>query len=185
MIKEIWRAVVGYEGLYEVSNFGRVMSLNYAHTGEKKLLKFGIIYNGYRQVQLSKDGKRSMKLVHRLVAEAFIPNPNNYPCVNHKDERPENNCVENLEWCTYEYNINYGTANERRGNTHRNKKYHPANASKRVIAYKNGVVINEYSSYTEASKDLNCCISAISGNIKHPSKVPHVKGYTFSLKDVS
>ena len=62
-------------------------------------------------------------LVHRVVADAFIPNPNNYPCINHKDENPANNKVENLEWCTYKYNNNYGTFAERRRKTMEEKGY--------------------------------------------------------------
>lgn len=73
-----------------------------------KRIKSQQIYNGYKYVQLYKNGKGKMLLVHRLVAEAFIPNPNSFPCVNHIDENKENNTVENLEWCTYEYNNHYG-----------------------------------------------------------------------------
>ena len=70
--------------------------------------------DGYMSVQLSNDGKQKEFVVHRLVAAAFIPNPNNYPIINHKDENKKNNCADNLEWCTQEYNINYGTGNARR-----------------------------------------------------------------------
>ena len=98
-------------GLYEVSNFGKVKSLKYK---KDKILKPSFDKNGYTSLNLCKNGKISHKTIHRLVAESFIPNPNNYPCVNHKDENPRNNTVENLEWCTYKYNMNYGTCAERR-----------------------------------------------------------------------
>ena len=65
------------------------------------------------KVSLNKNGKTKQHFIHRLVAQAFIPNPNNYPCVNHKDEKPSNNYVSNLEWCSYQYNNNYGTRNEK------------------------------------------------------------------------
>ena len=113
MKKEIWKPVLGYEGLYEVSNWGRVKSLNYNHSGKEKILKPVTYKSGYLYVVLSKNNKRKHFLIHRLVAEAFIPNTDNLPQVNHKDENPLNNVVSNLEWCTSSYNINYGTRNEK------------------------------------------------------------------------
>lgn len=109
-MNEEWRDIEEYEGLYQVSNLGRVKSLKF---GKEKILKFGKHKKGYLLVCLCKDGKQKMFQVHRLVAIAFIPNPNNYQEVNHKDENKENNCVENLEWCTREYNVNYGTRTEK------------------------------------------------------------------------
>ena len=105
---EIWKDVVGYEGLYQVSNKGRVKSL---HIQEKVLCNLDSGY--YNTINLFKDGKGKHYYVHRLVAQAFIPNPNNYPQINHKDENHYNNNVENLEWCTSKYNCNYGTRNIR------------------------------------------------------------------------
>ena len=110
---EVWKDIEGYEGLYQVSNTGQVRSLNYLHTGEVKPLKQGTDGNGYKRVSLYKDGKSKTCRVHRLVAMAFILNPNNYKEVNHKDENPSNNNVNNLEWCTNEYNVNYGTRTKR------------------------------------------------------------------------
>ena len=108
---EIWKPVRNYEGLYEVSNMGRVKSLNYKRTGKEKILKpYG---NGYLQVQLWKDGNREQPLVHVLVATAFLENTDNLPEVNHKDEDKTNNCVENLEYCSKLYNCNYGTRNKK------------------------------------------------------------------------
>ena len=117
-MEEIWKDIEGYEGLYQVSNLGRVRSLDrYVNNNhETKSLKKGrILVNsilkstGYLRVSLSREGKFVSKQVHRLVAEAFVSNPNNYPIINHKDENPLNPCADNLEWCTSEYNNNYGT----------------------------------------------------------------------------
>lgn len=116
-MQEIWKDIKDFEGVYQVSNLGNVKSVGryisagvganhqYQYINEKILRLNG--GGKYVQVVLSKDGKTYGRLVHRLVAQAFIPNPNNLPCVNHKDENPKNNCVNNLEWCTYKYNNEY------------------------------------------------------------------------------
>ena len=105
----IWKPVVGYEGLYEGSNTGLVKSLGNAITYKSphllKISRSG--RGGYCRVQLYKNGISEMKSIHRMVAEAFIPNPNNYPVINHKDEDVSNNHVDNLEWCTVSYNYHY------------------------------------------------------------------------------
>ena len=115
--KEIWKDVAGYEGLYKVSNKGNVRSVARKDSiGRKcggRTRKHFCREGGYPEISLYKDGLRKQKLIHRLVAEAFISNPNDFPEVNHKDENKKNNCVENLEWCTSEYNTNYGTLIER------------------------------------------------------------------------
>ena len=113
MTKENWKDIEGYEGIYQVSDRGRVKSLNYNHTGKEKILKTRKVKERYLHVCLWKDGEYKFCFVHRLVAQAFIPNPKNYPIINHKDENPSNNCVGNLEWCSSEYNNNYGTKIER------------------------------------------------------------------------
>ena len=119
MIEE-WRPVVGYEGLYEVSNTGKVRSLDrYVKNGCSYRLHKGKVISllkgeyGYIQVNLYYNGKNYKKYVHRLVAEAFLPNPDNLPQVNHKDEVKSNNCVDNLEWCSAKYNVNYGTRKDK------------------------------------------------------------------------
>lgn len=133
-MKEIWKDISGYEGEYQVSNLGNVRSLNYRRSGELKLLKQATT-NGYKQITLSKNGKCKSYNVHRLVAIAFIPNPNNYKEVNHKDEDKSNNNVNNLEWCTREYNNNYGTKNERtkkKLSESRKGKHHSEETKKKI-----------------------------------------------------
>ena len=113
-MREIWKTVSGYNGRYEVSNFGNVRSLA---SGTPKLLKQMTNagkYNGYAMVTLYSSPNCGVKVkVHRLVAEAFIPNPELFPVINHKDENKLNNSVANLEWCTRRYNTTYGTSRER------------------------------------------------------------------------
>lgn len=113
MIKEHWKAVVGYEGLYEVSDQGRIRSLNYHRTGKWKIIKLSQMKQGYLKAVLCKNKKATTYRVHRLVAMAFIPNPNNLPEINHINECPWDNRVENLEWCNHKYNCNHGTRVER------------------------------------------------------------------------
>lgn len=130
---EIWKDIHGYEGEYQVSNTGQVRSLNYLHTGEVKPLKQNTDGNGYKVVTLYKNGKKKTCRVHRLVAIVFLPNPNNLPMVNHKDEHPSNNNVNNLEWCTSEYNNNYGTKKEKLSESLKGKSFseeHKKNLSK-------------------------------------------------------
>ena len=107
---EIWKDIEGFEGYYMVSNLGNVKSLNYRHTGKEKILKPSDNGHGYLKVGLFKDGKRKDCRINRLVAIAFIPNPYNLPEVNHIDHCRINNNVENLEWCTSQYNVEYSQA---------------------------------------------------------------------------
>ena len=116
MIEE-WRPVVGYEGLYEVSNTGRVRSVDKYDSMNRflrgRILRLFTDGLGYLRAQLYSNSKRKSFLVHRLVAQAFIPNPDNLPQVNHRDENPGNNNVDNLEWCDRSYNNNYGTRKDK------------------------------------------------------------------------
>ena len=105
--KEVWKDIQDYEGLYQVSNLGRVRNRS------KKVMKQTVVRNGYKRISLYKNGKYNHLLVHRLVARAFLPNPDNLPQINHKDENPRNNSINNLEWCTSKYNINYGSRTKR------------------------------------------------------------------------
>ncbi|WP_304610373.1 NUMOD4 domain-containing protein [Muribaculum intestinale] len=148
--QEIWKDVVGYEGLYKVSNHGRVMS--FCNRKTPLVLKQRNSVWGYPTVCLCK-GKKHHKtiVVHRLVAKAFIPNPNNFRVVNHKDEDKTNNNVNNLEWCTHEYNCAYGTARYRIGKAHIN---HPK-MSKRVAQQNpEGELIRVFPSIREACRKL-------------------------------
>lgn len=119
---EIWKDIKGYEGKYQVSNLGNVRSLNYHQTQGIKTLKCWLSSAGYNTVTLCSNGRGENFTVHRLVAEAFVPNPNNYPVVNHKNEIKTDNRVTNLEWCTYGYNVNYGNCIQRIKNSQSNKK---------------------------------------------------------------
>ena len=110
---EVWKDIVGYEGKYQVSNIGRVKSLNYKRTGKEKILKNRVDNDGYMCVNLHKDGKLKSFLVHRLVAMAFVDGYEEGLVVNHIDECKDNNVWTNLEWVTQQDNINYGTRTER------------------------------------------------------------------------
>ena len=133
-MEEIWKPVKGFEGYYEVSDLGRVRSIDRVVVDTvrncERLLKGKILIqrdngNGYKGVQFCKEHKLCNKYVHRLVAEAFIPNKDNLPQVNHKDEDKSNNRVDNLEWCSQLYNNIYGSRMERQVNTRKLKNEHP------------------------------------------------------------
>ena len=142
---EIWKNIEGYEN-YQISNYGRVKSLWY---NREKILKSEIIRGGYLRVCLCQDGKKTMKLVHRLVAEAFLENPQNLPEVNHKDECKTNNQVSNLEWCDRKYNNNYGKKKQKIG------EYTRKRCSKRVdqIDAVSGEVVRQWESTNEAGRN--------------------------------
>lgn len=120
-MEEIWRDIKGYEGLYQVSSFGRVRSLDRLDGANRrltgKILKCGTDKDGYLQVTLCKDSTKSTKKIHRLVAQAFVSNSENKPEINHIDEDKANNRVNNLEWSTRKENNNHGTHNERSSRT--------------------------------------------------------------------
>ena len=142
---ETWKAIAGYEGLYQVSNLGRVKSINYNHTGKEKILKPRKNTCGYLHVCLYKDGQKKMSLVHRLIAEAFIPNPNNLETVNHKDEVKTNNVASNLEWMS-------------RGD---NKRY-SANKSAKMFDKSTGELLATFPSTHEAERVTGIANSNIS-----------------------
>ena len=131
---EEWRDIKGYEGRYQVSNLGRVKSLKdrYGNYREKILNPRNSI-QGYLDISLYKNGVSKRFKVHRLVAEAFISNINNYSQVNHKDENKQNNRVENLEWCTSKYNANYGTRNKRHSEKMKGKNKGSKNGRSRKV----------------------------------------------------
>ena len=121
-MEEEWKDIPEYEGLYQVSNLGRVKSLCYQGKKRDMTLKAGVLSKGYLGVVLSKDGVRKNRSIHRLVAEAFIPNPCGLPCINHKDECKTNNTVTNLEWCDYKYNNHYGSRMDKVSKVQLNRK---------------------------------------------------------------
>ena len=162
---EIWRTAIYkgeiYEGLYKVSNLGRILSLNYRRTGRAELLNPTDDTDGYLQVGLSKNKKEKTCKVHRLVAETFLENPENLPEVNHKDENKKNNFVflnedcsvdkekSNLEWKTHRDNINHGTRNERVSKANTNGK-----CSKPVLQLSlSGDFIKEWPSAMECERN--------------------------------
>lgn len=169
MKKEIWKPIKGYEGLYEVSNLGRVKSLR-----RNSILK-AVLHNGYLIVSLRNNGITQQCRVHRLVAEAFILNPYNLPCVNHKDEIKTNNKVDNLEWCSVKYNTNYGTGIQRRAEKQ-------LNDPKRSIRIKCFDLVTKdtsyYASIKEAARQTGFKSSSIGRAMKQNG--PYLKRYIFS-----
>ena len=141
-----WKVIPDYGNMYLVSNYGDIKSLK---NGHEKILSQMTSRDGYKTVYLTKFGKSKTKLVSRLVAQAFIPNPNNLPEVNHKDEDKSNNKIDNLEWCTHKYNSNYGTRTARIIPKTIDKTRKP------VDQYNDdGVLIKEWYSTNEAARTL-------------------------------
>lgn len=160
--EETWKDIPTYLGLYQASNLGRIRTFPknvefYNSIGENVKTTLGgeIVAqienkNGYIGVNLLDKNNRSFQLVHRLVAMAFIPNPKQLPCVNHKDENPHNNSADNLEWCSYEYNSNYGTAIERRKKKQR--KFYKKNIEMLTV---DGVLIKTFHNFIEIEEYFN------------------------------
>ena len=167
MTKEIWKDIKDYEGIYQVSNLGRVKSLK--HSKEGKILKGRVTGKGYLSVVLFRNSVRKSNSIHRLVAQAFIPNPANKPEVNHIDENKLNNDVSNLEWVTSKENSNHGTRNLR---IHQNKAV--TYNRKPIICVTNGVT---YASLTEACKSLGVTKPHVCSVLKGKRKT--TKGYVF------
>lgn len=112
-MREVWKDIEGYEGVYMVSNLGNVKSLNYCNSGHARNLTPKVNNVGRLWVELHHNRKKQCFLIHRLVAMAFIENPDGYPQINHIDENPKNNVVTNLEWCTGKQNVDAYWANHR------------------------------------------------------------------------
>ena len=178
-MREEWRPVVGYEGLYEVSNMGRVKSLErtvwdnrgYYKTVHERILKPNKDSNGYLQVPLCKDGKRKNCLVHQLVVTAFCENPMGYTEVNHIDEDKTNNCAKNLEYCSRSYNLTYNGRAKKVGKKSAEKRRNDPKMSKPVIGIDRvtGLIL-EFPSMQEATRQLrinqgNLC-SCLKGKLK-------------------
>lgn len=175
--KEEWKDVVGYEGLYQVSSQGNIRSceryVNTSGGGKRKIssliLKKFKCPGGYLEVNLWKNNKQKTTMIHRLVAETFIPNPLNFPEVNHKDESKENNCLDNLEWCTSKYNANYGTRNKRMIKDYRLKPV--------VMCSKNGQELKSFKSLGDVVRETGFDISAIIRACKGKQKTSY--GYVW------
>ena len=179
MQEEVWKDIAGYEGLYQVSNLGRVKSLaRKVATGrgwriiKETILKQSLSNTGYYRVYLSEHSKLKPYSVHRLVATAFIPNPKNYPFVNHKSEVKTENFVENLEWCDQSYNTTYGTSMERQIETQRKTM----STNKKVLNVDTG---KEYVSISEASRDVGVSITALSNCLNN--KTSQSVGYKWKF----
>lgn len=156
-MEEIYVDIPNYEGHYQVSNYGNVKSLyfknKYGVIPNKEKILVPLIVRGYKRVMLSENGTKIQYSIHRLVAQAFIPNPSNKPCVNHKNGNKEDNRVENLEWCTY-------SENEIHSRQVLGKE--PINR-KKVNQYSiTGKFLNQFKSLAEAGKSINKNYSLIS-----------------------
>ena len=194
-MEEIWKDIKGFEGKYQVSNLGRVRGFVRV---KGKILGYHKNADGYLQSELRENKKKRRFYTHRLVAKAFLPNPNNLPEVNHIDENKENNRIDNLEWCTHEYNITYGTLQQRSadsrlkdpilqydidGNliaTHANNR-----AVKELFGEDNGIIarccggyINSYLGYIWLyEKDANLIQERIAKCKQSPVTMFHIREY--------
>lgn len=168
---EIWKDIKGYEGLYQVSNFGRLRSLKKHNISKKKhkknckILKIGEHRQGYKTIMLSKDGKQKGYLVHRLVAEAFIRNEKSKPEVNHIDADKANNCVSNLEWVTAKENSIHAT---RLGI--KNTKKAVEKIKRKVFFYEGGKLVKIFDSGAQCAKELELNYKSLNSSLNRGSK---------------
>jgi len=196
MIEEIWRPIPGYEGLYEVSNLGRVRSLDRitisayfpnGHPFKGKILSPSHNkYPGYEILVLRKDKKSESHYVHRLVASAFLPNPHpeKYNTINHKDENKHNNEVGNLEWCDDTYNLNYGTARKRRAETIVRRQ--PRNAPKPIEQYTlDNQYIASFSSVCEMERMIGICAQTVDSALRRNNGHCVSMGYIWKYSTLS
>lgn len=180
---EEWRNIKDYEGFYQVSNLGRVRSLDRVINNrffKGQIRKPKLDRYGYLVVNLSMNKKAKFYTIHRLVAKAFLESPNNFPEVNHKNEIKTDNRVENLEWCTTQYNSSYGSRAEKIIET-RNKKELKKAEKPVIMMTLEGKQINEYKSMSEASRQNNISIgnlwSVLNGRLNHTG------GYCWKYKN--
>lgn len=160
---ETWKDVVGYEGLYQVSDEGNVRSLNYNHTNKVKELSLVEAKDGYLVVCLHKNGTQKEGKVHRLVAEAFIPNPQNKPCIDHRNGDNQDNNVCNLRWVTSLENNNNPITKARMKGIQNGRQLNREDVSKKVLQYDmDWNLIKEYPSASEAARQMRCCPDTIS-----------------------
>lgn len=190
--EEIWKDIAGFEGIYQISNFGRVKSLGrysiQKHWVTEKLLNSHPNNSGYLDVSLYDNGKRIHKKIHRLVAEAFIPNPNNLPEVDHIDTNKYNNHVSNLRWCTSSENhLNPITRKHRSDNLKGRKlsQEQIKKMSKQVNVYKDSKFICSFSSYQEMDKQSKDVLGVTLWNVYARQVVrglrEQYKGFTFTI----
>lgn len=178
-MKEEFRDITGYEGLYQASDLGRIKSLerkvktkNGYRIVREKILKTSKDKNGYLLVNLHKNNKMKTHRVHRIIAQTFIPNHENLPQINHIDENTTNNSVNNLEWCSLVYNINYGTGIYRRSEK----------SKKKVCQYDlNGNYIQTWNSIKDAGCKLNIQHANISACCK--GKLKQTGNYIWKYKE--
>lgn len=148
---EIWKDISGYEGKYAISSYGNIIALNYNREKRAQNRIPRKDKGGYLYVNLWKNGISKTFKIHRLVAEAFLPNPNNLPQINHKDENKTNNSVFNLEWCSPSYNSKYGNHSRKVLDSH--KKNNSPKAEKSVAkCSKDGDILDIYISISEAAR---------------------------------
>jgi len=184
-MEEVWKDIVDYEGLYQISNFGRIKSMkrevcnNYLLSGKQKrneMIRASFNKKGYRRISLCKNGKAKNFMVHRLVACAFVENPNNLTSINHKDENKSNNNAYNLEWCSVSYNINYGS---------RNKKV-TDKLSKAVIQITmDGNKVKEWDTIRDVERELGFNASSIIKCCKMREKYYSAYGYKWKYKPLT
>ena len=192
-MEEIWKniyfeennKIIDYRGLYQISNLGRIKSLKRKYTTENRILKYHKKNSGYYYVDLCKNSETKRFLIHRLVAIHFITNPNNLSQVNHKNENKEDNCVENLEWCTHEYNQKYGTKSKRQSEKIKGRKASDdtklkmsKSRSKKVIQYDlNGNIIKIWSSTKDICQNLNFKYNSFKYYLEGKSKKEYYENF--------
>lgn len=181
-MEEIWRPVRDYEGLYEVSNYARVKSLPRNGTILQERIMRQVLVRGYLCISLMKNNIKKQYKVHRLVAQAFLDNPDNLPEVNHKDENKLNNIPENLEWCDRKYNNNYGTARKRGAEKISGANHYKARPILEMDL--EGNVIREWGCMREAEKALNIPInSSIQKCLQGKYKTAYKRIWKFKEED--
>ena len=190
MENEIWKDIEGFEGYYQVSNLGNIKSLNYGNHGYEQNLVPKINNKGYKWVELVKGKKKKCLLIHRLVAIAFIDNPENFKVVNHIDENPLNCVADNLEWCTIGYNTRYSIERHK----DRYKKYTEPPKVKKFKHYKtiyinqltlDGEFIREWSSFVELKKKMNYHNTSIKECCEGKRKTAYGYKWEFADKNAS
>ena len=161
-MEEVWKDIEGYEGLYRVSNLGRVISLNYHKEHRIKELSYGSCWGNYKTVVLCKNSEMKTYKVHRLVAEAFIPNPDNKPCIDHIDANPQNNIYTNLRWATYKENSNNPLTIKKYKDSLQGKIGKNSRAHKPVTQYSlDGNFIKNWDCISDVKRVLNINVSNI------------------------